>query len=92
MAQNRPFKVDSTNPKALEFARILYLKRCILPAIEVLTPMQGKTRERWVELCEQAAREEDPNRLMQLVQEINKLLIEKEELLAVQRAAKHTTA
>ena len=54
--------------------------------------MQGKTKERWVELCEQAATEQDEIRLMQLVQEINKLLIEKEERLAVQRAAKHTIA
>jgi len=49
--------------------------------------MEGKTKERWAELCEQAAKEQDPNRLMQLVQEINKLLIEKEERLASQRTS-----
>jgi hypothetical protein len=54
--------------------------------------MQGKTRERWVELCEQAATEQDPTRLMQLVQEINKLLVEKEERLDSLRRATHTNA
>ena len=54
--------------------------------------MEGKTKERWAELCEQAAKEQDPNRLMQLVQEINKLLIEKEERLASQRTSRHSAA
>jgi len=58
--------------------------------IKVPTSMKGKTRERWVELCEQAATEQDPIRLMQLVQEINKLLIEKEERLDSMRAGKLT--
>ncbi len=40
--------------------------------------MQGPTRERWHQLCEQAAVEQDPDRLMQLIQEINQLLEEKE--------------
>lgn len=40
--------------------------------------MQGPTRERWHQLCEQAAVEQDPDRLMQLIQEINQLLREKE--------------
>jgi len=54
--------------------------------------MEGKTKERWAELCEQAAEEQDPNRLMQLVQEINKLFIEKEERLASQRTSRHSAA
>jgi len=36
-------------------------------------------KERWVELCEQAAVEQDPQRLVQLVQEIIRLFEEKRE-------------
>jgi len=43
--------------------------------------MKGETRERWRNLCEQAATEQDPIRLLQLVSEINRLLLEKEERL-----------
>ena len=54
--------------------------------------MQGQIKDRWVELCEQAATERDPIRLLQLVQEINRLLLEKEERLLSQPAMKHKTA
>jgi hypothetical protein len=40
--------------------------------------MQGETRERWVELCEQAAVEQDHDRLLELIREISALLDEKE--------------
>lgn len=50
--------------------------------------MQGKTRERWQELCAQAADEQDPQRLIELVREINQLLEEKEERLQQQRNTK----
>jgi hypothetical protein len=43
--------------------------------------MQGKTRERWLELCEQAAVEQDREKLLKLVEEINRLLAEKDERL-----------
>lgn len=43
--------------------------------------MKGETGERWRSLCEQAAMEQDPLKLMQLVGEINQLLLEKEERL-----------
>jgi hypothetical protein len=43
--------------------------------------MQGDNGERWRELCEQAAKEKDANRLMELVREINRMLSEKEERL-----------
>jgi hypothetical protein len=43
--------------------------------------MQGENAERWRKLCEQAAIEQDPLKLMQLVMEINRLLLEKEERL-----------
>jgi hypothetical protein len=37
-----------------------------------------KDKVRWMELCEQAAVEQDPKKLMELVTEINRLLLEKE--------------
>jgi hypothetical protein len=50
--------------------------------------MQGANAERWRKLCEQAAVEQDPEKLMELVNEINVLLSEKEERLIRQRQAK----
>ena len=43
--------------------------------------MIGKEKERWRELCEQAANEYDPPKLHELVVEINRLLQEKERQL-----------
>jgi hypothetical protein len=40
--------------------------------------MQGENLEDWQELCRQAAGERDPQRLMQLIQEIDRTLSEKE--------------
>jgi hypothetical protein len=37
-----------------------------------------KDKARWMELCEQAAVEQDSKKLMELVTEINRLLLEKE--------------
>ena len=45
--------------------------------------MQGEKRERWMELCAQAAIEQDPQKLMELVREINELLEEKERRLGI---------
>ena len=39
--------------------------------------VQGNTKERWLELCEQAITEQDPAKLYVLVREINRLLEEK---------------
>ena len=44
--------------------------------------MQGKNKEFWRELCERAAIEQDPIKLLELTTEINKLLLEKEPGLA----------
>ena len=41
--------------------------------------MQGYAKERWVELCEQAAVEQDSKKLLKLVQEIDRLLREKQD-------------
>ena len=43
--------------------------------------MKGEVRERWMRLCEQAACEQDPEKLMDLVSEINRILEEKERRL-----------
>ena len=48
--------------------------------------MQGPTKELWKQLCEQAAIEQNPERLMDLVNEINRLLDEKQERLNNLRA------
>jgi hypothetical protein len=54
--------------------------------------MQGENAERWRMLCERAATEQDPARLMELVREINRLLEEKEQRLQEQRADKPSAA
>ena len=38
-------------------------------------------REKWMQLCEQAANEQDPEKLMELITEINRLLDAKEQRL-----------
>jgi hypothetical protein len=54
--------------------------------------MLGERREHWQELCERAAEEQDPEKLLELVKEINTLLEEKEQRLAKQRKAPAATA
>ena len=41
--------------------------------------------EKWMELCELAAKEQDPNKLLKLTEEINRLLREKEKRLEAER-------
>ena len=43
--------------------------------------MKGPLKERWINLCEQAAVEQDTQKLILLIQEINRLLEEKEQRL-----------
>jgi hypothetical protein len=43
--------------------------------------MQGENKERWKLLCEQAAVERDPQRLLELTREINDLLLGKQRRL-----------
>jgi hypothetical protein len=43
--------------------------------------VKGETRELWQRLCEQAAVEQDSEKLLRLTREINRLLNEKEERL-----------
>ena len=48
--------------------------------------MKGETRERWQHLCELAAEEQDPEKLLDLVKEINRLLEAKEARLKMLRS------
>jgi hypothetical protein len=47
--------------------------------------VKGEARERWMELCAQAAEEQDPAKLLLLVRQINDLLEEKEARLNQKR-------
>jgi hypothetical protein len=44
--------------------------------------MLGETNERWMELCQRASTEQDPDKLLELIREINDLLEEKHARLA----------
>jgi hypothetical protein len=50
--------------------------------------MQGETKEQWQKLCEQAAVEQDPEKLLELAKEISALLDEKEQRLHRARTIK----
>jgi len=47
--------------------------------------MKGETKERWLELCEQAANEQNADKLRELVIEIDRLLEQKHQRLRNQR-------
>jgi hypothetical protein len=49
--------------------------------------MKGEKKERWLQLCEMAATEQDSEKLLKLVMEINRLLEEKEQRLKGQKSA-----
>jgi hypothetical protein len=44
-------------------------------------PMQGEKKERWMELAEKVASEQDPQKFDELVKELNRLLTEKDDRL-----------
>ena len=48
--------------------------------------MKGEKKEHWMELCEQAANEQDPVKLHALVLEIDRLLKEKEDRISAARS------
>jgi hypothetical protein len=50
----------------------------------------GEKGEYWRSLCEQAAKEQDSNKLLELVREINQLLQEKELRLEAQRRSRES--
>jgi hypothetical protein len=48
--------------------------------------LQGQNKERWEELCRQAATEQNPEKLLLLIREINDILDAKEKRLIEARA------
>lgn len=54
--------------------------------------MQGENGERWRRLCEQAAVEQDPDKLLGLINEITQLLDQKEQRLKEQRSDSQSAA
>ena len=54
--------------------------------------MLGEAGERWKRLCEQAAVEQDPDKLLDLITQITQLLEEKEQRLKQQRSNSHNAA
>jgi hypothetical protein len=51
--------------------------------------MQSQVKERWLLLCQQAATEQDPKRLMALIEEVNRLLESEENRRREARSAPH---
>jgi hypothetical protein len=49
--------------------------------------MTDQSKERWYQLCTLAAIENDPAKLLELVTEVNRLLMEKEHLLSPSQSA-----
>jgi hypothetical protein len=54
--------------------------------------MKGETGERWKILCAQAAEEQDSEKLLELIKEINQLLEEKEQRLKKQQGTRSATS
>jgi hypothetical protein len=52
--------------------------------------MQGKARKQWMQLCEQAAVEQDAEKLLALVKEINQMLDEKDRRLQLAEAVRRS--
>jgi hypothetical protein len=63
----------------------MFMTFVLYTAYDVLTIMQGEKGERWRNLCEQAASEQDPQKLMELAHEMDRLLEAKEQRLKEQR-------
>jgi hypothetical protein len=60
---------------------------CSYLTLVIWPTMEGPNKERWIQLSEQAAVEQDPDKLLELVNELNALLEEKESRLAALRKA-----
>ena len=54
--------------------------------------MIGENEERWRKLCEAAAKEQDSDRLLELVRQINQMLEEKERRLQGKAKRQDSTA
>ncbi len=56
---------------------IRYIANTVGLPVQQESLMQGETKERWIQLCEQAASEQDSQKLIKLIDEIFRLLEEK---------------
>jgi hypothetical protein len=54
--------------------------------------MTSQIKERWLLLCEQAATEKDPKKLMALIEEVNRLLESEENQRREARGTPRTTS
>jgi hypothetical protein len=54
--------------------------------------VQGEKAEQWRALCEQAAVEQEPQKLMRLIEQITRLLENKEQRLRQQHASTDSAA
>jgi hypothetical protein len=59
----------------------------MVPDNQTMVQRGGSVKERWLEFCELAAKEQDPKKLLLLVEEINRLLEEKEQRFKKNRQA-----
>lgn len=66
------------------------LKAIVSPSLPVLSSlaMRGEAPERWRNLCEQAADEQDPEKLLEIIKDIIGILTEKADRLLKQREEK----
>lgn len=51
--------------------------------------MDQDKKDRWMQLCELASREQDPEKLLRLVVEINRLLDERDQSLQMRKDGSH---
>jgi hypothetical protein len=75
-------------PQLYRFQKYSFFLPTVAARVQYLISMEGDVKERWRQLCEQAAVERDPNKLLMLMTEINRLLQEKENRLLKLRTAK----
>jgi hypothetical protein len=54
--------------------------------------MQGEDLERWQSLCHEAAGEKDPERLMELIREIDRMVAQKEKRIKEHRLINRSAA
>ena len=54
--------------------------------------MKDESKERWLELCERASKEQDPKKMLALMSEINRLLEQKEARLHQSRPSVAATS
>jgi len=52
--------------------------------------MKGERGEQWMRLCDPAAKEQDHEKFMNLIEEIHRLLMEKEERLKGQNSSQNS--